>query len=149
MDAMRVNPLVPDITPRAAASSPGRTSSRRACSTKRASASIDYKDTHDCERYRHIGNFAQQIGIPDRERGRARVPRITFADATQYRQLAAASSLAVDNTFQYTESLTYTRGRHIFKTGLEFCAIRRTGSWRPNGFFGAFDFNGLTRSRSA
>ena len=69
------------------------------------------------------------------------LPSITFADATGIGN-SGSLSLAVDNTFQYTESLTVTRGRHILKTGFELLRYQENRFLGAYGLLGSFDFNG-------
>jgi hypothetical protein len=100
-----------------------------------------YKDTTIVNDSGHVGNLAQAIGIPTINQYGPGLPAITFADATGIGN-SNGLSLAVDNTFQYTESLTITRGRHIIKTGFELLRYQMNRFLGAYGLFGSFDFNG-------
>ena len=100
-----------------------------------------YKDSTIVNDSGHVGNLAQAIGIPTINQYGPGLPAITFADATGIGN-ANGLSLAADNTFQYTESLTITRGRHIIKTGFELLR------YQENRFLGAYGLFGSRRSPS-
>ena len=100
-----------------------------------------YKDTTVANDSGHVGNLAQQIGIPTVNQNGPGLPAITFADATGIGN-SGSLSLAVDNVFQYTESLTITRGRHIIKTGFELLRYQEDRFLGSYGVLGSFDFNG-------
>ncbi len=89
-----------------------------------------------------IGNFAEKIGIPGGNSPGPGLPLLTFGDASSI-GARGSDSIAPSTTFQYTDSLTITRGRHIFKLGAEILRYRQNRFYGSNnGIFGAFDFNG-------
>jgi outer membrane receptor protein involved in Fe transport len=90
----------------------------------------------------NIGNFADKIGIPGGNSPGAGLPLLTFGDASSI-GARGSDSIAASTIFQYTDSLTITRGRHIFKVGAEILRYRQNRFYGSNnGIFGAFDFNG-------
>ena len=90
----------------------------------------------------NIGNFAEKIGIPGGNSPGPGLPLLTFGDASSI-GARGSDSIAASTIFQYTDSLTVTRGRHIFKTGAEILRYRQNRFYGSNnGIFGAFDFNG-------
>jgi len=90
----------------------------------------------------NVGNFAEKIGIPGGNSPGPGLPLITFGDASSI-GARGSDSIAASTIFQYTDSLTVTRGRHIFKGGAEILRYRQNRFYGSNnGIFGAFDFNG-------
>jgi hypothetical protein len=90
----------------------------------------------------NIGNFGDKIGIPGGNSAGPGLPLLTFGDASSI-GARGSDSIASSTIFQYTDSLTITRGRHIFKMGAEILRYRQNRFYGSNnGIFGAFDFNG-------
>jgi hypothetical protein len=90
----------------------------------------------------NIGDFAEKIGIPGGNSPGPGLPLLTFGDASSI-GARGTDSIAASTIFQYTDSLTITRGRHIFKMGAEILRYRQNRFYGSNnGIFGAFDFNG-------
>jgi hypothetical protein len=90
-----------------------------------------------------IGNFAQQIGIQGGNTPGPGLPLLTIAGVSSIGN-RGSDSITATTTFQYTDSLTFTRSRHIFKTGAEVLRYRQNRFYGSNnGVFGAFDFNGF------
>src|SRR5947199_5454520 len=78
----------------------------------------------------HVGNFGEKIGIPGANSPGPGLPLLTISDVTSIGS-RGSDSIAASTTFQYTDSLTFTRGRHIFKTGGELLR------YRQNRFYGS------------
>ena len=90
----------------------------------------------------NIGNLAEQIGIPGGNSPGPGLPLLTVGDASSI-GARGSDSIAASTIFQYTDSLTVTHGRHIFKMGAEVLRYRQNRFYGSNnGIFGAFDFNG-------
>ena len=90
----------------------------------------------------HIGNLAQQLGIPGGNSPGPGLPLLTIAGVSGIGN-RGSDSVTAATTFQYTDSLNFTLGRHIFKTGAEVLRYRQNRFYGSNnGVFGAFDFNG-------
>jgi hypothetical protein len=90
----------------------------------------------------NIGNFAQQLGIPGGNSPGPGLPLLTIAGVSSIGN-RGSDSVTATTTFQYTDSLTFSTGRHIFKTGAEVLRYQQNRFYGSNnGVFGAFDFNG-------
>ncbi len=100
-----------------------------------------YKDIQFVDDSGGVGNLAQAIGIPTINQFGPGLSAITFADATGIGN-SGGQSLATDNVFQYTESLTKTTGRHIIKGGFELLRYQEDRFLGSYGVYGSFDFNG-------
>jgi hypothetical protein len=100
-----------------------------------------YKDSQFVDDSGHVGNLAQEIGIPTINQFGPGLSALTFADATGIGN-SGGQSLAVDNVFQYTESFTKTSGRHIIKSGFELLRYQEDRFLGSYGVYGSFDFNG-------
>jgi hypothetical protein len=100
-----------------------------------------YKDIQFVDDSGHVGDLAQEIGIPTINQFGPGLSAITFADATGIGN-SGGQSLATDNVFQYTENFTKTTGRHIIKAGFELLRYQEDRFLGAYGVFGSFDFNG-------
>ena len=100
-----------------------------------------YKDIQFVDDSGHVGDLAQAIGIPTINQFGAGLSSLTFSDATGIGN-SGGQSLATDNVFQYTESLTKTTGRHIIKAGFELLRYQEDRFLGSYGVYGNFDFNG-------
>jgi hypothetical protein len=90
----------------------------------------------------HIGNFAEKLGIPGGNSPGPGLPLLTVGDASSI-GARGSDSINASTTFQFTDSVTFTLGRHIFKGGGEALRYRQNRFYGSNnGIFGAFDFNG-------
>ena len=90
-----------------------------------------------------IGNFAQTLGIPGGNSPGPGLPLLTIAGVSSIGN-RGSDSITATTTFQYNDSLTFTRSRHIFKAGAEILRYRQNRFYGSNnGIFGAFDFNGF------
>ncbi len=95
----------------------------------------------------NIGNLAQQIGIPGGNSPGPGLPLLTIAGVSSL-GARGSDSITATTTFQYTDSLTFSKGRHLFKTGAEILRYRQNRYYGSNnGIFGAFDFNGFYTSQ--
>jgi hypothetical protein len=95
----------------------------------------------------NIGNLAQQIGIPGGNSPGPGLPLLTIAGVSSL-GARGSDSITATTTFQYTDSLTFSKGRHLFKTGAEILRYRQNRFYGSNnGIFGAFDFNGSYTSQ--
>ena len=89
-----------------------------------------------------IGNLAESIGIKGGNSAGPGLPSIAFGDATAIGNRGSVS-VATSNIFQYGDSLTYSRGRHLFKAGFELLRYQQNRYYGSNnGVYGFFDFNG-------
>jgi hypothetical protein len=142
VDAMRVNPTMPVVTPtRSVVLNWTRTFSPRLLNEARLGFNR-LKETSLVADSGNIGNFAEKIGIPGGNSAGPGLPLLTLSDATAIGNRGSVS-LTVSNVFQYGDSLTYTKGRHIFKTGLEVLRYQQNRFYGSNnGIYGAFTFNG-------
>ena len=141
IDAERINPQTPDITPtRSAGILWTRIFSPHVINEARV-AFNRFHDTQLVGDTGNIGNFAQLVGIPNINVVGPGFPQITFADASQIGN-SGGQSVAADNTFQYGDSVTINHGRHIIKTGFELLRYQENRFVGSRGVYGAFDFNG-------
>jgi outer membrane receptor protein involved in Fe transport len=141
VDAMRINPQAPEVT---ATLSSGVAWTRIISPNLLNEARIGfnrYYDTTLVADTGHIGNFATLIGIPNINVVGPGFPQISFSDASTIGN-SGGQSRAADNTFQYEDAFTITRGRHIVKTGAEFMRYQQNRFVGSRGVYGTFDFNG-------
>ena len=146
-DALRAIPTSPGVlTPRSGAISWNHTFSPRILNearvgvnrTKTTSLTTDTGD---------IGNFAEKIGIPGGNSPGPGLPLLTISDATSI-GARGSDTIAASTTYQYTDSITATHGRHIFKAGAEVLRYQQNRFYGSNnGIFGAFTFNGVYTSQ--
>jgi Carboxypeptidase regulatory-like domain len=95
----------------------------------------------------NIGNLAQQIGIPGGNSPGPGLPLLTIAGVSSLGN-RGSDSITATTTYQYTDSLTFSKGNHLFKTGAEVLRYQQNRFYGSNnGIFGAFDFNGSYTSQ--
>ena len=142
IDAMRVNPTQPVVTPtRSAVINWTRTFSPRILNEARVGFNRLLENTLVVDTG-DIGNFAETIGIPGGNSPGPGLPLISFGDATAIGNRGSVSVTA-SNVFQYGDSITITHGRHILKTGFELLRYQQNRFYGSNnGIFGGIDFNG-------
>ena len=141
-DAQRVNPTSPSVTtPRSVVVSwnhifsPSFLNEARVGVNRTRTAALT-SDTGN------IGNLGEKLGIPGSNSPGPGLPLLTISDVTSIGS-RGSDSIAASTTFQYTDSLTITRGRHIFKTGGEILRYRQNRFYGSNnGLWGAFTFSG-------
>lgn len=75
-------------------------------------------------------------GLPRQAPEIGNIPIVTIQGFHQVAQVAG--EIPAENTFQYTDQLTYLRGRHTFKTGYEFRPQQSNDFIYPQ--FGAYTF---------
>src|SRR6185295_170009 len=143
-DALKLNPTSPGIsTPRSGvitwnhSFSPAVLNEARV-GVNRTKSSALTTDTG------HVGNLGEKIGIPGANSPGPGLPLLTISDVTSIGS-RGSDSIAASTTFQYTDSLTITHGRPIFKTGGEILPYRPNrfsasnhGLWRAFTFSGAY-----------
>jgi hypothetical protein len=141
-DALRLNPTSPSIvTPRSGVVTWNHTVSPSVLNearfgVNRTKSSALTTDTGN------VGNLGEKLGIPGSNSPGPGLPLLTIADVTAIGS-RGSDSIAASTTFQYTDSLTITRGRHIFKTGGEILRYRQNRFYGSNnGLWGAFTFSG-------
>ena len=141
-DALRVNPTSPSVTtPRSVVVtwnhifSPSFLNEARVGVNRTRTAALT-SDTGN------VGNLGEKLGIPGSNSPGPGLPLLTISDVTSIGS-RGSDSIAASTTFQYTDSLTITRGRHIFKTGGEILRYRQNRFYGSNnGLWGAFTFSG-------
>ena len=141
-DAVRLNPTSPGIsTPRSGVItwnhtfSPSLLNEARVGVNRTKSSSLT-TDTG------HVGNFGEKIGIPGANSPGPGLPLLTISDVTAIGS-RGSDSIAASTVFQYTDSVTVTRGRHIFKMGGEILRYQQNRFYGSNnGLWGAFTFSG-------
>jgi hypothetical protein len=141
-DAQRVNPTSPSVTtPRSVVVSwnhifsPSFLNEARVGVNRTRTAALT-SDTGN------VGNLGEKLGIPGSNSPGPGLPLLTISDVTSIGS-RGSDSIAASTTFQYTDSLTITRGRHIFKTGGEILRYRQNRFYGSNnGLWGAFTFSG-------
>jgi hypothetical protein len=90
----------------------------------------------------NIGNYAEKIGIPGGNSAGPGLLLLTISDVNAIGS-RASNSIAASTTYQYTDSLTITHGRHIFKAGAEVLRYQQNRFYGSNnGLYGAFTFSG-------
>jgi hypothetical protein len=146
-DALRVIPTSPTVsTPVSGVISWNRTFSPTVLNEARAGVNRT-KSTSLTTDTGNIGNFAEKIGIPDGNSPGPGLPLLTISDVTAI-GARGSDSIAASTTYQFTDSITITRGRHIFKGGGEVLRYQQNRFYGSNnGIFGAFTFNGAYTSQ--
>jgi hypothetical protein len=141
-DALRVIPTQPGIsTPRSAVISWNHVFSPRLLNEARVGANRT-KSTSLTTDTGNLGNFAEKIGIPGGNSPGPGLPLLTISDVSSV-GARGSDSIAASTTYQYTDSITFTHGRHIFKTGAEILRYQQNRFYGSNnGLFGAFTFSG-------
>jgi hypothetical protein len=90
----------------------------------------------------HVGNLGEKIGIPGANSPGPGLPLLTISDVTSIGS-RGSDSIAASTIYQYTDSLTVTRGRHIVKMGGEILRYQQNRFYGSNnGLWGAFTFSG-------
>ena len=141
-DALRVIPTQPNInTPRSAVISWNHVFSPRLLNEARIGANRTKATTLTTDTG-NLGNFAEKIGIPGGNSPGPGLPLLTISDVSSV-GARGSDSIAASTTYQYTDSLTFTHGRHIFKAGTEILRYQQNRFYGSNnGLFGAFTFSG-------
>src|SRR4051794_22327352 len=142
VDALRVNPAQPVSTPtRSVMLAWTRTLSPSTLNEARFGFNR-LRETSLVQDTGNIGNFAEKIGIKNGNTAGPGLPSISFADATAIGNRGSVT-VGASNIFQVGDSLTFGRGRHLFKTGFELLRYQQNRFYGSNnGVFGFFDFNG-------
>jgi hypothetical protein len=137
-----VNPQQPGInTPRSAVISWNHTFSARLLNEVRVGVNRT-RSTSLTTDVGNIGNFAEKIGIPGGNSPGPGLPLLTISDASSI-GARGSDSIAASTTYQYSDSVTLTHGRHIFKAGAEVLRYQQNRFYGSNnGIFGAFTFSG-------
>ena len=141
-DALRLNPTSPGIsTTRSGVVTWNHTFSPSVLNEARAGVNRTKSSALTTDTG-HVGNLGEKIGIPGANSPGPGLPLLTISDVTSIGS-RGSDSIAASTTFQYTDSLTFTRGRHIFKTGGEVLRYRQNRFYGSNnGLWGAFTFSG-------
>ncbi|MBI3695812.1 MAG: TonB-dependent receptor [Acidobacteria bacterium] len=141
-NALRVNPTQPGInTPRSGVISWNHTFSPRLLNEARVGVNRT-KSTSLTTDTGHIGTFGEKIGIPGANSPGPGLPLLTISDVSSI-GARGSDSIAASTTYQYTDTVTFTRGRHIFKAGAEVLRYQQNRFYGSNnGLFGAFTFSG-------
>ncbi len=141
-DAMRAVPTQPGVsTPRSGVVSWNHTFSPNLLNEARVGVNRT-RSTSLTTDTGGIGNFAEKIGIPGGNSPGPGLPLLTISDASTI-GARGTDSIAASTIYQYTDSVTFTRGRHIFKAGAEVLRFQQNRFYGSNnGLFGAFTFDG-------
>jgi hypothetical protein len=141
-DALRVNPTTPGVnTPRSLVLTWNHTFSPSVLNEARAGVNRTKATTLTTDTG-NIGNFAEQIGIPGGNSPGPGLPLLTISDVSSI-GARGSDSIAASTTYQYTDSVTVSKGRHIVKTGAEVLRYQQNRFYGSNnGLFGAFTFSG-------
>jgi hypothetical protein len=141
IDALRVVPQAPDL---ASTISSGINYTRIISPTMINEARVGFNRYHITQIVAdtgNIGNYADKIGIPGINTVGPGLPLITFADASSIGNSGSQSRVS-NNTYQYGDDFTITKGRHIIKTGFELLRYQQNRYVGSRGVYGTFDFNG-------
>jgi carboxypeptidase family protein len=88
-------------------------------------------------------DIIQQLGIQGVTTvGIHNVPAFTITGLTTTSQ-SVAQALTLDTSFQYTDSLSWTRGGHAMKFGFDAIRDQLGGFSYPNNIYGAYNFTGV------
>ena len=141
-NALRVNPTQPGVTtPRSGVISWNHTFSPRLLNEARLGVNRT-RSTSLTGDTGGIGNFGEKIGIPGANSPGPGLPLLTISDVSSI-GARGSDSIAASTVFQYTDSITLTHGRHIFKGGAEVFRYQQNRFYGSNnGLFGAFSFSG-------
>jgi hypothetical protein len=141
VNALRVNPGMPVVTNmRNAVMNWSHTFSPRVLNEARAGINRLHETSLVADTG-NVGSLAEKIGIPGGNSAGPGLPSISIAGMTT---IGTRGSISIDgsNVFQYTDSLTFNMGRHLFKAGVQFLRYQQNRLYGSNnGIYGFFDFN--------
>jgi Carboxypeptidase regulatory-like domain len=89
-------------------------------------------------------NVSDEVGIPNANRGTPETSGLAAINVSGYTNLGNSSwipELNADNTFQVADSLSWIRGKHTIKTGVDFRRYQRN-FYQSQAPFGQFSFSG-------
>ena len=89
-------------------------------------------------------NISDQVGIPNANRGTEETSGLAAININGYNNLGNSSwipELSADNTFQVADSVSWIRGKHVIKFGIDYRRYQRNFYQSANAF-GQFNFSG-------
>jgi len=89
-------------------------------------------------------NISDQVGIPNANRGNAETSGLANIGVNAYSDLGNSywiPELSADNTYQLADSVSWIRGKHTFKAGIDYRRYQRN-FYQSQAAFGQFNFNG-------
>jgi Carboxypeptidase regulatory-like domain/TonB dependent receptor len=89
-------------------------------------------------------NISDQVGIPNANRGNEETSGLANIGVNAYSDLGNSywiPELSADNTYQVADSVSWIRGKHTFKLGVDYRRYQRN-FYQSQAAFGQFNFNG-------
>ena len=89
-------------------------------------------------------NISDQVGIPNANRGNEETSGLANISINNYSDLGNSywiPELSADNMYQVTDSVSWVRGKHTMKMGIDYRKYQRN-FYQSQAAFGQFSFNG-------
>jgi hypothetical protein len=89
-------------------------------------------------------NISDQVGIPNANRGNEQTSGLANIGINGYNNLGNSNwipELSADNTYQLADSLSWVRGKHTIKLGVDYRRYQRN-FFQSQAAFGQFSFSG-------
>ncbi len=89
-------------------------------------------------------NISDQVGIPNANRGNEETSGLANIGVNTYSDLGNSywiPELSADNTYQIADSVSWVRGKHTIKLGVDYRKYQRN-FYQSEAAFGQFNFNG-------
>jgi hypothetical protein len=89
-------------------------------------------------------NISEQVGIPNANRGNEETSGLATINISNYSNLGNSGwipELSADNTYQIADSLSWVKGKHTIKFGVDYRKYQRN-FYQSQAAFGQFQFSG-------
>jgi hypothetical protein len=89
-------------------------------------------------------NISDQVGIPNANRGNEETSGLATINISNYSNLGNSGwipELSADNTYQIADSLSWVKGKHTIKLGVDYRKYQRN-FYQSQAAFGQFQFSG-------
>src|SRR3984885_10848566 len=89
-------------------------------------------------------NVSDQVGIPNANRGNLETSGLANIGINGYNNLGNSNwipELSADNTYQLADSVSWVKGKHTIKLGVDYRRYQRN-FYQSQAAFGQFNFNG-------
>ena len=89
-------------------------------------------------------NISDQVGIPNANRGNEETSGLANISINAYSNMGNSfwiPELSADNTYQIADSVSWVRGKHTIKAGVDYRKYQRN-FYQSQASFGQFNFNG-------
>jgi Carboxypeptidase regulatory-like domain/TonB dependent receptor len=89
-------------------------------------------------------NISDQVGIPNANRGNEETSGLATINISNYSNLGNSGwipELSADNTYQIADSLSWVKGKHTIKVGVDYRKYQRN-FFQSQAAFGQFQFSG-------